>query len=376
MSGTSADGVDVVITRVEGGGMYLSACVVHHQHRPFDPQLRRRIFALRQAGQVSLRELADLARQIAIAYAAAVNEALVYARLSSANIACIAAHGQTLFHEPPLTLQWIDPALLASETGCAVVSDFRRADCAAGGQGAPLVPLADYLLFCHPRRNRALLNLGGIANVTLLPAGAALEDVIAFDTGPANCLSDQVMRRRQPEGCGYDAGGALALTGRPCEPLVDAMLQTEYFRRGAPKSTDVPQMIAAYEAALGQMKPLTLEDELASACEIAARAVVEALDDPMGVVRPPVRWNQIDDLIVSGGGTHNAAIMGSLRRWLAAAGRGAICTSDELGVASASKEALAFALLGAMTLDGLPGNVPSVTGARRGVVLGSVTPRP
>src|SRR4051812_28355733 len=172
MSGTSADGVDVVIARVEGSGLQLSACAVKHNHRAYPPDLAGWIVKLREDGHTTLGEMAELAREISLIYAAAVNEALVGAHLSSADLTAIAAHGQTLFHLPPKTMQWLDAALLAAETGCSVISDFRRADCAAGGQGAPLVPFADFVLFRHAQKNRVLLNIGGIANLTYLPAGA------------------------------------------------------------------------------------------------------------------------------------------------------------------------------------------------------------
>src|SRR5204862_6327005 len=136
--------------------------------------------------------------EISVTYATAVNEALAAVGLSAERLAAVAAHGQTLFHDPPNTIQWFDPALVAAEVGCAVVSDFRRADLAAGGQGAPLVPYADYVLFRHATKNRVLLNIGGIANLTYIPAGAALDQVIAFDTGPGNCVSDWICRTRGP----------------------------------------------------------------------------------------------------------------------------------------------------------------------------------
>ncbi len=141
-------------------------------------------------------------------YAAAVREALAANGIEAQHLAAIAAHGQTLFHDPPRTIQWFDPALVAAEVGCAVISDFRRADCAAGGQGAPLVAFADFHLFRHASKGRVLLNIGGIANLTWLKAGGGMEDVIAFDTGPGNCISDHLCRTLIPEGAGFDEGGA------------------------------------------------------------------------------------------------------------------------------------------------------------------------
>src|SRR5688572_24028428 len=166
MSGTSADGVDVAVVRVTGGGTGMAAELKSQHHHAYSPALRQSIFALRDGSPIPLARLAETTRQISLAYAGAVNDALLGAGLRPSDLAAVAAHGQTVYHAPPDTLQLLDPALLAAEVGCAVVSDFRRADCAAGGQGAPLVPFADYVLFRHPQKSRVLLNLGGIANLT------------------------------------------------------------------------------------------------------------------------------------------------------------------------------------------------------------------
>jgi anhydro-N-acetylmuramic acid kinase len=365
MSGTSADGVDVVIARIEGSGLQLSACVLKHHHRPYPPQLASSIVKLREDGHTTLGEMAELAREISLIYAAAVNEAMMGAHLSSSNVAAIAAHGQTLFHSPPSTMQWLDPALLAAETGCAVISDFRRADCAAGGQGAPLVPFADFILFRHREKNRLALNIGGIANLTYLPADAKMEELIALDTGPGNCISDWLHRRFRPNGPAYDDGGALAQKGKMIEPVVKRVLNGQFFKRDAPRSTDGPHMIEAFrdgfDGALGDYK---LENLLATACAITVGAIAAA------IAKLP---RQPQELIVSGGGTKNQAMMGAIKEAL---GSCRVLVSDELGIASTSKEGLAFALLGAATLDGTPANVVGATGACRPVVLGAITPKP
>src|SRR4051812_25250675 len=190
MSGTSGDGVDVAITRINGRGLEMSAQLVHHHHVAFDPSIRTTLFAIRDTQQLKLSDLARLGREISLTYARAVNESLAAANLRADELSAVAAHGQTLYHDPPNTIQWFDPSLVAAEVGCMVVSDFRRADLAAGGQGAPLVPFADFILFRHPTKNRVLLNTGGIANITYLKAGGTIDEVIAFDTGPGNCISD------------------------------------------------------------------------------------------------------------------------------------------------------------------------------------------
>ncbi len=380
MSGTSADGVDVAVVRVTGRGLGLRAQLIHHHHRPYDPMTRGALFELREAGRVSLENLNRVGREITLTYAAACNEALFASRTPVHHVSAVAAHGQTLYHHPPLTMQWLDPSLLAAEVGCAVVSDFRRADCAAGGQGAPLVPFADYLLFRDAEHSRVLVNIGGIANLTCLRSGGTPDEVIAFDTGPGNCIADAIMRERTGEA--FDAGGALALGGKVDERLARAMLRQDYFAGEPPKTTDVPTMLEGYRAAraevFGDGQP-TVADELATACRITARSIIQAAYLMDFVPKYPA------EVIVSGGGGKNAAMMAAmgeeLRRF-AENGRPdrgnepALRTIDELGYPSQSKEAVAFALLGAATLEDFPSNLPSATGARRAVVLGSITPKP
>ncbi len=416
MSGTSADGVDVAIVRVTGRGLAMRAELVRHLAVPYSRELREKIFAVRKTGATFLADLAELGREISLTYAAAINDALAGTKLTASDLTAVAAHGQTLYHAPPNTIQWLDPSLIAARVGCAVVSDFRRADCAAGGQGAPLVPFADYLLFRHQSRHRVLLNLGGIANLTLVPAtslqseaagtasgssiragesdtayppsigaGAAdtvgspstpasgspttaspLTSLIAFDTGPANCISDWLMRELYPEGPGVDEDGRMASLGRADEDLATRVLAADYFRRPPPKSTDGPAMIDLFFDAAGDLggRP-HLPKLLATACLVTAASIARAIRDLLPTFP--------DELIVSGGGVHNRVMMKALADQLHSV---PILTIDALGVPSAAKEAIAFALLGAATIDGEPSNVPSVTGAARAVVLGSITPRP
>src|SRR5258706_4732657 len=306
MSGTSADGVDVALVEVSGRGLEMSAKLLHHHARPYDPELRKRIFAIRRTGNISLPELGGLGREISVSYAAAINDALRDANVQAADVAAVAAHGQTLYHAPPNTIQWFDPALVAGEVGCAVVSDFRRADCAAGGQGAPLVPFADYILFRHPEKNRIVVNIGGIANLTILRAGCSLEQVLAYDTGPGNCISDFLMREADPTGPGYDERGSLANRGKVIMPLALAFGEDPYFtlyiNPFKPKSTDVPTMIESFQRARAvHGKDASLEDLLATAGYVAATKIGWA------------SWylgNQPKcELIVSGGGVHKRLMM-------------------------------------------------------------------
>ena len=377
MSGTSADGVDVAITEITGRGLDMTARLVRHHHRSYPPELRREIFSFRggeerAAGTNVMGRLAQLGREISLTYATAVNECLAAAGMSAKDLAAVAAHGQTLFHDPPSTIQWFDPSLVAAEVGCAVVSDFRRADLAAGGQGAPLVPFADYILFRHPTKNRVLLNIGGIANITGLKAGGTIDEVIAFDTGPGNCISDYLCRKYDPTGPGYDVNGERAMRGDSRQDLIRFhYLDAPYFRRRPPKSTDGPEMIALFESLPLALQPefgkrdrgseQNLDDLLARAALLTSLSIANALMDHLP--------GPVDEIIASGGGTKNQFIM----KFLQVA---PLVTTDHAGVPGDAKEALAFALLAAATLDGVPSNVPSVTGARRAVVLGSITPKP
>jgi anhydro-N-acetylmuramic acid kinase len=371
MSGTSADGVDVAITRIHGTGLAMRADLVRHHHRPYDRALRNRIFALRASGQTTLADLARLARDVSLAYSHAVNDALRLANLTAPDLTAVAAHGQTLYHAPPDTIQCLDPALIAADTLCAVVSDFRRADCAAGGQGAPLVPFADHILFRHPTRHRILLNLGGIANLTYVPPGGTLDNLLAFDVGPANCLSDDICRRADPTGPGYDPGGATAQTGTAHVGTASAFARNPYVSRKPPKSTDGPDMIAAFSQAKQQASFAgSLADEVATAALAVALSLETSLDL---FLRPWREWPNLD-LLIAGGGTQNATLMKRIRDVLTTGARLEIVPLDS--TLAQAKEALAFALLAAATLDDVPSNVPTCTGATRPAVLGSITPRP
>ena len=369
MSGTSGDGVDVAVTEIAGRGMETSAKLIRHHALPYDAELRRLLFAIRGEGKTSLADLAALGRQISLTYARAANEAMSLAGISPSDVAAIAAHGQTLYHSPPDTIQWLDAALLAAETGIAVVSDFRRADCAAGGQGAPLVPLADYILYRDSAKTRILINLGGIANLTLLRAGGSIDDVIAFDTGPANCVSDWLCRENDPAGPGYDRNAGRAMAGFPHRQTVEAAARSSYALAPPPKSTDGPAMIRLFETACREASfSGSIDDQIATAGQVSTRLIGDAIDRLLGDDR-----RSAIECLVSGGGTQNPFLLHELINVLAPKGA-TVRALDPMH--AQAKEAIAFAILAAFTLDGEPSNVPSVTGARHRVVLGSITPKP
>lgn len=382
MSGTSADGVDVAAVEIAGRGLAMQAKYLGHVEHSYDADLRRRIFELRESGSCRLDELAKLGRDITLAYAEATRDLMRQMSLRPEQIAGLAAHGQTLYHAPPESIQWLDPSLLAAKTDLPVISDFRRADLAAGGQGAPLVPFADWILFRHPVETRVILNIGGIANLTYLPAGGEIDDVVAFDTGPGNCISDWICRTRL--GKPYDPGGSIALSEVRSIDFTRAVWEVfyedEFIKRAPPKSTDVPAMISLYgqarHAGLERHPDATPEDELRAAAYIVAFAI------EIGLMLCPASHpvSTIAEVRYAGGGAKNEAILRALRYLFDSPkdyGQDALplLPLDDW-LPSQAREAVAFAILGGATLDGEPSNVPSATGASKRVVLGSVTPRP
>jgi anhydro-N-acetylmuramic acid kinase len=267
-----------------------------------------------------------------------------------------------VFHEGRSnTLQLGEPAILAERTGITVVSNFRARDIAAGGQGAPLVPFADYLLFRHPRRTRVALNIGGIANITVLRAGAGPDDVVAFDTGPGNMVIDTLVREYSKGKSTYDRGGRIAASGRVNAELLDRLLQDRYYRARPPKSAGREKYGAEFIARL-RSTDTPLPDLIATATVLTAATVALAIRQSAP---------NVQEVIASGGGVHNPQIIGHLAGFLPGV---AIAASTDYGVNADAKEAIAFAMLAYETLRGRPSNLPAATGARRAVVLGSITP--
>jgi len=374
MTGTSADAVDAALVRFRGTGLTATHELLAYRETPLEEALRREVLEVAGADALPLERLMRLDADLGECYADAVLALLSQAEVDAAEIAAIGSHGQTVRHLPraanggrALTLQLGASSVLAERTGITVVSDFRTRDTAAGGEGAPLVPIADWWLFRSPDEGRVLLNLGGMANVTHLPRGGALEDVIAFDTGPGNAVLDGLMSAATAGLARHDEGGRLAAQGRVHEGLLEELLGDPFFQVPPPRSTGRERFGEAYAWRLreiGDQLGTTLEDLLATAAELTAVTVADAIGSflvPRGV----------DAVYVSGGGVRNATLMVALRRRLDGI---RVDRLDELGVAAASKEALAFALLAHLTLCGETGNVPGATGASQAVVLGHLTP--
>ena len=347
MSGTSLDGIDVAIVEVLGRRIR----TIGFLSTPYSEATRAAILAVSDA-TTQTSAISRLNFQLAELYARAVLRAV--RRFGPVDL--IGCHGQTVYHEGRSnTLQLGEPAVLAERTGLPVISNFRARDIAAGGQGAPLVPYVDYLLFRHPARTRVALNIGGIANITVIPLAASPEDVVAFDTGPGNMVIDALAREMgQP----YDRGGKIAAAGQVDKALLDKLLSDPYYRRKPPKSAGREQYGAAFVARLNATGH-SLPDLIATATVLTAATIAMAVG------------NRSADLIISGGGVHNSQIVAHLAGFLPAA---SISTSTDHGIDADAKEAIAFAVLAHETWRRKPANLPSATGARRPVILGSITP--
>jgi anhydro-N-acetylmuramic acid kinase len=374
MSGTSADGIDVALCRISRARTRPQIELVRHRAFPYPAPLRKAVLAAMDARSTSAAELARLNWRLGEAYGdAAQASAQGYA------LDLVGCHGQTVYHQGiakpyagrsiACTWQLGEPALIAAAVHAPVVSNFRPADMVAGGQGAPLVPLLDAMLFAHSRRARVLQNLGGIANLTLVPAGGALDTLVAFDTGPANMVIDALAQRlfNKP----YDRNGRLAAAGTPNEAILTALLRDPYYRRPPPKSAGREQYGAAFVErvlALAGRHRLASHDILATATALTSRSIALAYRQ---FVAPRI-GNAPVDYIVAGGGARNLTLMQMIAADLAPSGC-RIQTTDQHGIPSEAKEAVAFALLAWQTWHRLPGNVPAATGATQPAILGQVT---
>jgi len=347
MSGTSLDGIDVAVVELP------KLKTIGFQTTAYPQKVRQAILAAGGAGEIS-----KLHFQLGEWYARAVARAVE----KFGPVELIGCHGQTVYHDGGRhTLQLGEPAVLAERTGVPVVSNFRARDIAAGGEGAPLVPFVDYLVFRHTRRTRVALNIGGIGNITVIPPACAPEEVIAFDTGPGNMVMDALAREISGGRLGYDRDGRIAASGRIERALLEDLLRDPYYRRRPPKSAGREQYGAEFVARM-KASGLPLRDLLATATALTAATIAMSVRAWAG---------EGAELIASGGGVHNPALMEQLAALLPGID---ISTSTDHGIDADAKEAIAFAVLAYQTWRGKPGNLPSATGARRRVVLGSITP--
>lgn len=379
MSGTSGDGIDVALVRIHGRGWRLRAHLENSCTLPYSPRVRRLLLRLANANRqpiLSVAEISEANFLLGELFARAARQACRRFRVRLAAIDLIGSHGHTVHHQPSAgkrtsaqvasTLQLGEPAVIAERTGVPVVANFRARDLAAGGQGAPLVPYVDYLLYRHPRRGRVALNLGGIANLTVIPANASPQKVFAFDTGPGNMVIDAVIEHGTRRRLRYDRSGRLAARGQPLAPLLRRLLRHSYFRQRPPKSTGREQFGQEFaESFLRRAQRSSLSDRVRTATELTVESIRVAFDR---FILPRAR---VHDVILGGGGTRNTFLVERLRQSLPAL---TFIPAGQLGVEGKAKEAFAFAVLAYQTWHGQPANLPSATGARHPVVLGAIVP--
>ncbi len=368
MSGTSLDGADAALVNFEKEKPELADFLF----LPMPEELKQKILDCCSLDKSNIALTCSLNVELGHYFARAALALCRQADIPREKILCVASHGQTVYHIPESGGEWLastlqlgEPAVIAHETGLPVVSSFRAMDMAAGGRGAPLVPYVDWLLFRNGS-NRALQNIGGIGNVTVLPANCAPGQVFAFDTGPGNMVVDSLTRRffNLP----YDGEGRLAASGKPDERVLAAWMTDPFFSLTPPKATGRElfgeQFVQAAMAAFPDLSPY---DWLATATMFTAMGIARSYNDFVFPLCP------VDEVIVSGGGSYNNTLMSAIRAQLPQC---AVLRQEDLGFRSDAKEAMAFAVLGYETMNGRSGNLPGATGAAKAVILGNITPAP
>lgn len=380
MSGTSADGIDVALAKIGGAAPRIHAKLENFVSLPFPREIRAAVLRVAEGRSTTTGEISQLNFRLGELFAQAALKASRRFGVPLRRIALIGSHGQTIYHQgraslylgarTASTMQIGEPAVIAARTGITTVGDFRPADVAVGGQGAPLVPFVDYLLYRDKRRGRVALNLGGIGNVTVIPRAAKPGEVFAFDTGPGNMVIDALMKHFTRGRLSYDRDAQMARRGRALPRLLNALLRDPYLRRRPPKSAGREQYGASFVEklmAMGRKEKAHPADLVCTATLFTALAVVDAMH----------RWvlpkTDINQLIVSGGGVHNPLVM----EQIAAALPGIeVIPSSALGVPEDAKEAFAFAILAYETYHGRPSNLPNATGSNRPAILGKICHAP
>ena len=372
MSGTSADGIDAALVRIKGNSEQMQVTQLDFISSPYPTGFKEFLIDNSQVGTSDVADITALNFLIAQFHSEAVHRLLSQAGVSISDIDLIGSHGQTIHHIPhPVrlfdrqvsgTLQIGDPSVLAKLTGIVTVGDFRVGDMALGGQGAPLVPYFDYVMFRSDAKTRALLNIGGISNITFIPRGASVDDVVAFDTGPGNMLVDRLMvefYRKE-----FDEDGKTAHLGEVKEDIINFLMNDDFVRATPPKSTGRERYGEKFvEEIKKRFAPYDEQDIIASVAEFTCLAIHLNYKQFLLPLGP------IDELLVSGGGAHNLFIMESLRKKFAPA---VVEPADNRGLSSDAKEAVCFAVLANETISGIPTNLPRVTGASRRTVLGKI----
>jgi anhydro-N-acetylmuramic acid kinase len=372
MSGTSLDGIDAAIVDIKGMDESTEVKLLHFGTFPFTDAQVNRIKSILPPNQGSTAEICSLNFELGELFAYACIKICKSFKVDISKIDFIASHGLTAYHIPELTderkgvfhstLQIGEPAVIAELTECKVVSNLRSRDMAAGGQGAPIVPYSEFIMYKSSEKLRLLLNIGGIANVTVLPKNADFDKIVAFDTGPGNMIINAIANRFF--GKEYDKGGAFASSGSVNEKLLSELMSHPYIKASFPKTTGremfgedfIEPLIEKYKSQISH------EDFIASVTAFTAKSIAENLE--------PFVEEGVTELIVGGGGSYNSRLLQYLKEYIEGA---EVLTQEDLGFSSEAKEAIAMAVIGNQTLHNSPSNVPSATGAKKAVKLGSIT---
>lgn len=372
MSGTSLDGIDVALVRIEGSGVDSKVKLIHFTTVPFRNDIKSEIQQALSIENSNVQLICSLNFKLGLCFANAVKEVCKEANFSLEQLDLIGSHGQTIYHQPeqdgnriPSTLQIGEPAVIAYETNTMVISNFRTMDMAAGGQGAPLVPYSEVILYRDPSKNRLLQNIGGISNVTVIPNQQSDQNVIAFDTGPGNMIIDEVCQRlfQLP----YDQNGEIAKQGRVVDEILTYCISHPFLKMNPPKSTGREQFGEKFASELlKRFEKHSKENILTTVTMFTANSIVHHYKK---FILP---YYEIDEVILGGGGSYNSTLVEMLRNGLKDENC-AIFIQEDIGYSSEAKEAIAFAILANETHHRNPSNVPSATGAKQSVVLGNIT---
>lgn len=373
MSGTSADGVDASIVRIKGHAKDSKVELIYHYHYEYPKEIKELIYRLFDLEKTDIPFLSNMNFLLGEIFADTAIEAIKESGLSQNDVDLIASHGQTVFHSPypqklgnfqiRSTLQIGEGAVIAEKTGITTICDFRVRDMVVGGQGAPLVPFADWVLFTSEEFTRGVLNIGGIANITILPKGANIDDVLAFDTGPGNMVIDEVVREISNGKLNFDRDGSIARKGKVSNKLLEMLLLHPYFSLSPPKSTGreiFGRLFAINLYKRGKSLGLSDEDIVATATAFSAATIANS-----------IKQYGIEELIIGGGGVYNSYLIELIKNSLPGI---RIRTHEDFGIPNQAKEALAFAILANEVVFNSPNNVPSATGAKKNVILGKIVP--
>ncbi|MGW6381900.1 anhydro-N-acetylmuramic acid kinase AnmK [Peribacillus butanolivorans] len=371
MSGTSLDGIDAALVRVDNTGLKTEIEMIEFITYPFPKDIEKEIMQSLSVETSNVQLICSLNFKLGKLFSDATKEVCEKAGLPIEQLDLIGSHGQTIYHQPlqeqnwvPSTLQIGEPAVIAHDTNTIVISNFRTMDMAAGGQGAPLVPFTEYILYRSETKGRLLQNIGGIGNVTVLPKQASLNDMYAFDTGPGNMIIDEVCR--QLFNLRYDEGGKIAKQGLINEELLSYCFSHPYIMSPPPKSTGRELFGKQYVVKLLKMfQSLPSQDILATVTMFTAKSIAE---NYRAYIFPKTK---IEEVIIGGGGSYNETLLEMIQSLLGNSIQ--VLTQEELGYSSEAKEAVAFALLANETFHGNPSNVPKATGAKNDVILGNIT---